>query len=538
MTRHILKLRRLFVIGFSIALSGCTPIFRPYETVAEKPFDLSRLMSDLRFLSSDLLEGREAGTRGEKIASLYLAGQLQRAGIQPFAYDGDSDSLTYFQKFEATKVTVLGSSVVAIYDSAARSEKIYTYGDYFANFHNFLFECHTAGQFVFAGYGITAPEFGYDDYKNLDVNDKIVLVFDGEPESDDEKFFYGPIPSSYHSALFYKRHRARELGAKALFVLGNETIQEKWSELVGYFKASRIEFSTPDLMAADSTRIPFYYASELFFRTILKNSPVSYDSLRQLIVLKKNLPAFTVEQSSARINVMVDYTRTEAQNVVGVIAGNDPVLKNEYVALGSHYDHLGVSGGEIHNGADDDASGTVTVLEIARAIARSKTNKRSVLVVFHSGEEKGLLGSEYMTDEDTRRPFELSQIVCQLNFDMVGRESADSIYVIGSDKLSSELKKLNEETNKELGLFTFDYFFDDPFDPNRYYYRSDHYNYARWNIPIVFFFDGMTEDYHKPGDDFEKINFKKIEKISKLGFHLTLKVANLNHRLRLDYANE
>lgn len=538
MTRHILKLRRLFVIGFSIALSGCTPIFRPYETVAEKPFDLSRLMSDLRFLSSDLLEGREAGTRGEKIASLYLAGQLQRAGIQPFAYDGDSDSLTYFQKFEATKVTVLGSSVVSIYDSAARSEKIYTYGDYFANFHNFLFECHTAGQFVFAGYGITAPEFGYDDYKNLDVNDKIVLVFDGEPESDDEKFFYGPIPSSYHSALFYKRHRARELGAKALFVLGNETIQEKWSELVGYFKASRIEFSTPDLMAADSTRIPFYYASELFFRTILKNSPVSYDSLRQLIVLKKNLPAFTVEQSSARINVMVDYTRTEAQNVVGVIAGNDPVLKNEYVALGSHYDHLGVSGGEIHNGADDDASGTVTVLEIARAIARSKTNKRSVLVVFHSGEEKGLLGSEYMTDEDTRRPFELSQIVCQLNFDMVGRESADSIYVIGSDKLSSELKKLNEETNKELGLFTFDYFFDDPFDPNRYYYRSDHYNYARWNIPIVFFFDGMTEDYHKPGDDFEKINFKKIEKISKLGFHLTLKVANLNHRLRLDYANE
>ncbi|MBX7153300.1 M28 family peptidase [bacterium] len=533
------NLYKIFLLSLSISLAGCVPVVIPPAVVTEKMFDLKQFMSDLRFLSNDLLEGREAGTRGEKIASLYLAGQLQKAGIAPFAYDGDSDSLTYFQKFDATKVTVLGSSVVSVYDSSTKHEKLYTYGDYFANFHNFLFECSTAGSFVFAGYGITAPEFGYDDYKNLNVKDKIVLVFDGEPESDDEKFFYGPIPSSYYSALFYKRHRARELGAKALFVLGNETLLEKWSELVGYFKASRIEFSTPDLMAADSTRIPFYYANELFFRSILNNGPVPYDSLRHLLIAKKTLPVFPISGTSARIYVSVQYVKTQAQNVVGVIPGIDPVLKNEYVAIGAHYDHLGIGADhEIYNGADDDGSGTVTVLGMARAMARSKTNKRSVLVVFHSGEEKGLLGSEYMTDEDTRRPFELSQIVSQLNFDMVGRGRADSIYVIGSDRLSSELKKLNEETNRELGLFTFDYLFDDDFDPNRFYYRSDHYNYARWNIPIVFFFDGMTDDYHKPGDDFEKINFKKIEKTASLGFHLAMKISNLGHRLKLDHADQ
>jgi len=535
------------VVAFSIAL---VIIIAGYSCTASRlasgspandgSINMDNLQANLRFLSSDELEGREAGTRGEKITARYLAAQFQQYGIKPFAYaTGRHDSLSYFQEFEAVKISILPSSSLTLYDSSARKEQTYSYGDYFANFHNMLFDCSIHAPVVFAGYGITAPEFNYDDYKNIDVRGKIVIVIDGEPESDDENYFYGAIPSMYASELFYKRHRARELGAKALITLATPSLQKEWDSYIGYFKSSHMDFDLEESAGSDSSRMPFFYGSEKFLKELLSHSAYPLDSLLARAMQKRPLPAFPIKNLLAHLTVATKFGRTRAMNVVGMIEGNDPNLKKEFVAMGAHLDHLGTDyEGKIYNGADDDGSGTVAVLEVARVIAASKSNKRSILVVFHSGEEKGLLGSQYFTDEGTPRPFELSQVVAQINIDMVGRESADSIYVIGSGKLSSELKNLNEQIDRERKLFTFDYTLDAEDDPNRYYYRSDHYNYAKHGIPIVFFFDGMLTDYHKTTDDVDKINFVKIQKVGTLVFELAERIANLDHRLKVDQKDE
>ena len=231
-----------------------------------------------------------------------------------------------------------------------------------------------------------------------------------------------------------------------------------------------------------------------------------------------------------RINFHVYSENRKAYNVVGVIEGRDEQLKDEFVAIGAHYDHLGQRNGEIYNGADDDGSGTVAVLEVAKVLAANRNNKRSVLIVFHTAEEKGLFGSEYFTNNFPA----LDKISAQINIDMVGRESIDTIFSVGSDKLSSELKQIVETVNNDNTKFVFDYKFDDPNDPERIYYRSDHYNYARHGIPIVFFYDYMLSDYHKPSDDFEKINFNKIEKTARLVYNIIDNISNLDHKLIVD----
>ena len=238
------------------------------------------------------------------------------------------------------------------------------------------------------------------------------------------------------------------------------------------------------------------------------------------------------------------------QNVVAVFEGSDPVLKNEYVALGAHYDHVGmgipVNGDAIYNGADDDGSGTTALLAMAEALAKASTRpKRSVLFVWHAGEEKGLWGSRYFTDYPT---IPLDKIVTQLNIDMIGRSKKEGdtnplnrelsgpneIYVIGSKMMSTELGELTETVNKQYLNLTYDYRYDDPNDPNRFFFRSDHYNYARKGIPIVFFFDGEHEDYHRPGDSVDKIDFQKMEKVARTIYLTLWEVANRPARPKVD----
>ncbi|RMD48342.1 MAG: M20/M25/M40 family metallo-hydrolase, partial [Ignavibacteria bacterium] len=219
-----------------------------------------------------------------------------------------------------------------------------------------------------------------------------------------------------------------------------------------------------------------------------------------------------------------------ARNVVGILEGKDEKLKDEYIVLSAHYDHLGKRGNDIYNGADDDGSGTVTILDAARTLSIKKENKRSILFVFHTGEEKGLLGSRYFTEHFGN----MDAIKANINIDMVGRGSVDTIYNIGSGKLSSEFYELVKNANEESVNIYFDYRFDDPNDPNRFYYRSDHINYARKGIPIVFFYDYMQKDYHKPTDTVEKINWEKIVKMVELTHTIALKTANLDTPLIID----
>ena len=238
------------------------------------------------------------------------------------------------------------------------------------------------------------------------------------------------------------------------------------------------------------------------------------------------------------------------QNVVAVFEGSDPVLKNEYVALGAHYDHVGigipVNGDGIYNGADDDASGTTAMLAMAEALAKTNTRpKRSVLFVWHAGEEKGLWGSRYFTTYPT---IPLDKIVTQLNMDMIGRSKKEGdtdprnrelsgpneIYVIGSKMMSTELGDLADRVNKQYLNMTFDYRYDDPNDPNRFFFRSDHIHYARKGIPIVFFFDGEHEDYHRLGDSADKIDYQKMQKVARTVYMLMWEVANRPTRPTVD----
>ncbi|NJN34699.1 MAG: M28 family peptidase [Saprospiraceae bacterium] len=228
-------------------------------------------------------------------------------------------------------------------------------------------------------------------------------------------------------------------------------------------------------------------------------------------------------------------------NVLGFIEGSDPALKDEIVVVSAHYDHLGKRGESIYRGADDNGSGTSTVLEIAQAMVESKKkgmgSRRSVLCLFMTGEEKGLLGSKYYV---TYPIFPLEKTVADVNIDMVGRvdekyaANPNYIYVIGADKLSSDLHAINEEMNKTYTNLTLDYTYNDENDPNRYYYRSDHYNFAERGIPAIFYFNGTHDDYHQPSDTVEKINFDKMAKIAKLAFYTTWEIANRDERLRVD----
>jgi len=243
------------------------------------------------------------------------------------------------------------------------------------------------------------------------------------------------------------------------------------------------------------------------------------------------------------LNIESDSEDVDSENVVAVIKGSEK--PNEYVIISAHLDHVGVNdAGEIFNGADDDGSGTVGLLEIAEAFKKAADEghgpKRSVVFLHVTGEEKGLLGSKYYADHDPIFP--LSQTVADLNIDMIGRidpkrkGDRNYIYLIGSDKLSTELHELSEEVNKKYMNIELDYTFNDENDPNRFYYRSDHYNFAKNNIPIIFYFNGTHADYHQPGDTPDKINYDLLQNRTRLVFFTAWEIANRDARLKVDKA--
>ncbi len=229
----------------------------------------------------------------------------------------------------------------------------------------------------------------------------------------------------------------------------------------------------------------------------------------------------------------------DSENVVAFIPGSEK--PNEIIVLSAHYDHVGTKGNEVYNGADDDGSGTVSLLEIAEAFQKAVQDgngpKRSILFLHVTGEEIGLYGSKYYTEHPL---FPLENTVCNLNTDMVGRIDPDKIdtpnyiYLIGSDKLSQDLHDLSEMINEEYIGLELDYTYNDDNDPNRFYYRSDHYNFAKHNIPIIFYFNGVHEDYHKPTDTPDKIEYELMAKRAQLIFQTAWEVANREERITAD----
>ncbi|MBB6369813.1 M28 family metallopeptidase [Chryseobacterium shigense] len=228
----------------------------------------------------------------------------------------------------------------------------------------------------------------------------------------------------------------------------------------------------------------------------------------------------------------------DSENILAFIEGSEK--PEEIVVISAHYDHVGTRNGVVYNGADDDGSGTVGVMQIAKAFQEAKKAghgpKRSILFLHVTGEEHGLFGSEYYTGNPV---FPLANTVVDLNIDMIGRDDAANrgkqyVYVIGSEMLSSQLKVINEAANKKTNNLELNYKYDDPADPEQLYYRSDHYNFAKNNVPVAFFFDGIHEDYHKPTDDPDKIDYPLLEKRAQLVFTTAWEIANRPERIVVD----
>ena len=487
----------------------------------------------LTFIASDELEGRDTPSRGLDIAAKYIAGHLAAWGIKPAGGDG-----TYFQKFplrlgridpQATRLEINGQTFV--------------YGkDFLSSLNPTSFG---ATGIVFAGNGWVVKSKNIDPYQGIDVKDKIVVVVNALPKGVSFGDLKGPAGADWSSPPLY----AQQHGAKAVIAFTSFNGMANWEAARwGQSEKGVVEFGTPQTQIT----IPTLTVSPRVIATLFQGEKFSGANLFNKTIGGEALESFDLNPAKkASAAVVVNRENIHSQNVVGILEGSDPVLKNEYVAIGAHYDHVGVNpytagADKIWNGADDDGSGTVAVMAIAESMAKGPRPKRSILFIWHAGEEKGLWGSEYFTDNPT---VPIGSIVTQLNIDMIGRYQSPGdenhpqnkelpkpgeVFVIGSKMMSSELGEISETVNKSLLNLALNYKYDDPNDPEQFFYRSDHYNYAKKGIPIIFYMDGSHADYHQPSDSIEKINFEQMEKVTRTIFATGWELANRPVRPKVD----
>lgn len=479
-------------------------------------------------LASDAYEGRETGTPGQQKAAEYIAAYYKELGL-PAVVNG-----SYFQQYPLKRERYGKSTVTA-------GKKSYAFINDFFFFGSDAAQDISVNEFVFVGYGIDDPK--YSDYKGVDVKEKVVMCYGGEPMTKDGKSIItgAQSTSEWTEDFRLKIDAALKNGAKALMYVDPE-FEMYLPRIRFWLEQPRM---TLDYPSSPESSIPYIFIGEKMADELL--AMAKKKSVKKYIqaITKKGQTKTVEAKTSLRLQIVHDEERIDAENVLGFIEGSDAQLKNEIVIISAHYDHIGIVNGQINNGADDDGSGTVSTLEIAQAFVEAKKAgagpRRSVLILNVSGEEKGLLGSEWYSEYPV---FPLANTVCDLNIDMIGRvdeaHAADEnyVYLIGSDKLSTSLHAISERNNAERTKLKLDYTYNDPEDPNRFYYRSDHYNFAKHNIPVIFYFSGVHEDYHQPGDDAEKIRFGKMTTIAQLVFYTAWEVANRDERLKVDVKSD
>jgi hypothetical protein len=387
---------------------------------------------------------------------------------------------------------------------------------------------------MFLGYGIN--DSLYTDYLTGNSHEnKAAIILSGEPIDKKEKSYLTKTECISQWTYNWKQKltTAKAMGVKVLFIADEEFNLKK--DIIKYITKSKMILDIED---QNDINLPVFYISQHLANELLKSSRQRIRKLKNRID-KNGGPLSFSSKTNVNIDVSIRGEKVQTENVIGFIEGTD--LKDQIVVISAHYDHLGKKDSLIYDGADDDGSGTSALLELAQAFSLAKKDghgpRRSILFIAFTAEEKGLLGSKYYTQFPR---FPLDSTVANLNIDMIGRidtahhGNPDYIYVIGSDKLSTELHEINEEKNKIHTKLLLDYTYNDPNDHNRFYYRSDHYNFAKNNIPVIFYFNGVHEDYHKPTDTVDKINFDKVEKISRLVFYTAWELANRNERIKVD----
>ena len=558
-----MKTLRLYSLVLLLALSfalpttfaqrraGKTPNASPAATASARGVDTisaAQLRIYLSFIASDEMEGRDTPSRGLDTTAKFIAMNLERWGFKPA---GDNDS--FFQKIVLRRDQVDGTHSF----TEINGQKFNFGEDFLPN----AVSANLTGPLVYVGHGWVVKSKNIDAYQGIDVKDKIVVVFgEGLPQGVARADLTGKMGEDWISPALY----AQQHGAKGIIVIPDYGILLRWEQTRQRLGGPAPRAQVEKFMAQSGPALPTISVSPKMATALLQGEKYSATALMTygsavapMSVSPGNGPPVTVtlpfelnESKKVTFTIAAKGEKPMTQNVVAVWEGGDPVLKNEYVAVGAHYDHIGIcapgTADPICNGADDDGSGTTALLSMAEAISHAKLRpKRSVLFVWHCGEEKGLWGSRYFTDYPT---IPLDHIVTQLNIDMIGRSKKEgdtnprnatlsgpnAIYVIGSTMMSTELGQLSQTVNKSYLNLEYDLRYDDPNDTNRFFFRSDHYNYARKGIPIIFFFDGVHEDYHRPGDEAQKIDYEKMEKVARTVYMTLWEVANLPVRPKVD----
>lgn len=465
------------------------------------------LKEKLSVIASAEMEGRETASPGQRRAAEYIEEQFKKMGLKP------GNGKSYQQLFPVYQ-DIMSGQVLRVNGRNFTWDQDYSFSTQSVPngegiFHNL----------VFAGYGVVDSATRVNDYAGLNVKGKVVIVLDGGMPAVPGRGAFG--------VTIAKIMTARNNGAAGLLIVSQDFPRKIPTALKG-------RMTLQPATAPPSTFFTATISDEVASALIGRTYRVPFAQLKE--VNKGNYIA------ELKIGATKTSQALESSNVIGILPGTDK--KDEYVFLTGHYDHLGRTGNVIYYGADDDGSGTVTVLQMAEAFtaAAKKGNKprRTIIFMTVSGEEKGLLGSEYYADHPT---VDLEKASVDLNTDMVGRtdterktgDSLNYVYVIGHDKLSSDLVGINEGVNNKYTNLVLDYKYDDPNDRNRIYYRSDHYNFAKKGVPILFFYDGMLlADYHRPTDTIEKINFDLMEKRARMIFHTAWEIANRDAMLKRD----
>ena len=469
---------------------------------ASNSIKIDELKEKMYAYSSDEFEGRGTPSKGQQLAVEYLVDHYKNLGIPSVKND------SYLQ---GVPLQLEDKHNISLNIS---NQKFVYYQDYIS-YANGLDRNYESVEIIFAGYGIDDP--AYSDYLNIDVKNKIVVAIGGEPLDENENYFInGNSKSKWSNSreeIGLKKSIAKNKGAQAL-ILVDDYLFRRYKSRFQYSDSGRGE-----------KRMTLGNDEENNFQVLLfseKHKNFFYrESLSLNMSFNKNIQSFT------------------ADNVAAIIKGSE--FPNEYIILTAHLDHVLPYNGEIYNGADDNGSGTVAMLEIAESFALAKKlgkePKRSIVFLHVTAEERGLLGSKYYADHEPLVP--IKQTVANLNMDMMGRADPERgvrnlnyVYIIGSDILSDDLHNINIDANKYANL-ELDFRFNGINHPDQFYYRSDHFHFIKNNIPAIFYFSGVHEDYHQPTDTAEKILYEPYKKRVKLIFHTAWELANRDERIKL-----
>jgi hypothetical protein len=541
----------LLQVGFAAIVAVLSGVAHTSETLpdavraAVNTIDADDLQAHLRFLASDELQGRGTGHEGNAVAAMYLASvferlQLTRAGaayLQPVEL--------YFSRLGAKNELVVSEQV----NGADLSSRYSPGSDFYPSSSSAARD--VSAELVFAGFGITAPEFQYDDYAGIDARGRIVVAFDGEPQHDEEASRFLGRASTKYAGSEHKIATAKAHGAAGLLLIRTRMrdIKSVWP-------------STPSVRArdlqiaerVDREWLPVGIISTRAADALLASAGVDerktgalrkkIDQALDAAKAQVDAPAsFAVPGRRVRLAIDLQREKLVVHNVLGSIEGADPELKKEIVVVGAHMDHDGIDeDGRIYNGADDNGSGTVGVLEAAEAFVRAASTgerpARTVVFALWNGEEKGDLGSEYFVDH----PVPAGRIVANVNMDMIGRDedvpdpndyrfsglpkttatqNKNTMHLLGYT-YSPDIAALVREENAAIGL-TIKQTLD--VNPQNLIRRSDQWSFLQQRIPAVFFTTGLHPDYHTPQDDVGRINFEKLVKIARLAFRVTWRLA-------------